>query len=162
MPRTTNLNPNLAAWLDTIARSELTAALLLVSDDGYNVWEGSTPDDPVLFNNYATHPGINNPAPHGTSTAAGRYQILHRFAVAYIQQLRLPDFGPESQDAIALQMTHECDPGFRRALAGDFAGLVAACASRWASLPGADYPGQRMQRLADLQGDYVAAGGTVA
>jgi hypothetical protein len=40
MPRTKNLEPNLAAFLDMIAVSEIGPKLLSKSDDGYNVVVG--------------------------------------------------------------------------------------------------------------------------
>ena len=40
MPRTSNLHPNLAAYLDLIAFSEIGRDLLKHSDDGYNVIVG--------------------------------------------------------------------------------------------------------------------------
>lgn len=94
------------------------------------------------------------------STAAGRYQILERYFDAYRVQLNLPDFGPASQDAIAVQLIREC-----RALAdieaGRFDAAIRKCASRWASLPGAGYQ-QHENRLDDLRTAYVAAGGSLA
>jgi muramidase (phage lysozyme) len=79
----------------------------------------------------------------------------------YRQSLRLPDFGPDSQDRLALQFIGEC-----RALvlidAGRFAEAITACASRWASLPGAGYKDQHENSMEALQAFYVKAGGTLA
>jgi muramidase (phage lysozyme) len=149
---------NRLAFLDMIASSEIGHALLAVTDDGYNVLVGSTPQNPLTFPSYAAPPDVFNAALD--STAAGRYQVLNRYAVIYIAQLGLPDFGPVSQDLIALQQIRE-----RSALpmidAGNFAGAVAACSNIWASLPGNNY-GQHVNALASLQAAYLLAGGSLA
>lgn len=92
------MNPNRKAFLDTVAWSEGTSRIK-GSDNGYNVLVGGK-----LFTGYAKHPHtlvkINDKL---SSTAAGRYQVLSKYADAYMKQLGLPDFGPASQDAIALQ-----------------------------------------------------------
>lgn len=150
---------NQKAFLDMIAHSEIGAQLLAKTDNGYNVLVGSTPAHPLTFASYATHPNIFNKACN--STAAGRYQTLHRYAVAYMASLHLPDFGPASQDAIALQQIRESH-ALPLIESGQFAAAVAACAHLWASLPGANYPGQHMNQLAVLQAAYVAAGGVLA
>lgn len=156
------MNANRKAFLDMIAFSELGAQLLELSDNGYDVIVGSTPKKPILFSSYADHPRrrINLPRLGIKSTAAGRYQILARYFDAYKKQLKLPDFSPASQDAIALQMIRE-----RRALAdidaGNFAIAVRKVANIWASLPGAGY-GQHENKLADLEQAYRSAGGTLA
>lgn len=149
--------PNRCAFLDMIAHSEIGAALLAATDDGYNVLVGATPAHPLTFPSYATHPNILNKTL--SSTAAGRYQALYRYARAYMVSLKLPDFGPVSQDLIALQQIREC-----RALPfidlGHFATAVGLVNHIWASLPGAGYQ-QHENSLPDLQTAYVAAGGIV-
>jgi muramidase (phage lysozyme) len=144
---------NLQAFLSMIAVSEGTAGK---GDDGYNVLVGG-----ALFEGYADHPRILVTVRPGLqSTAAGRYQILAHEFDAYKAQLHLPDFSPASQDAIALQMIHECHAG-PDIQAGNLASAVAKCESRWASLPGAGY-GQPEQRLADLKTAFTQAGGILA
>jgi muramidase (phage lysozyme) len=149
---------NRKAFLDMIAWSEIGPALLAVSDDGYNVLVGSTAEHPLLFDSYADHPNILNRKLD--STAAGRYQLLHRWWVSYKALLDLPDFGHDSQDEIALQQIREC-----RALpaidSGDLHTAVNLCAHIWASLPGAGYD-QHENRFAALQAAYTTAGGTLA
>lgn len=161
-PRTPGLHPNVAAFLDTIAIAEGTAG---IGDDGYDVIVGSTPSNPIRFHDFSRHPHVSvrfryQAGGSGLSTAAGRYQILHRYAAHYILQLGLDDFGPRSQDAIALQLIREC-----RALddiqAGRFDEAVAKCRSRWASLPGAGY-GQHEQQIERLRQAFVERGGTLA
>ncbi|MGI4812015.1 MAG: glycoside hydrolase family 24 protein [Janthinobacterium lividum] len=161
MPRITTSQAggtNRLAFLDMIAISELTSALIAETDDGYDVLVGATAAHPLTFPSYATHPNILNAALD--STAAGRYQLLHHWYVAYAALLHLPDFSPISQDLIALQQIRE-----RRALpmidAGNFAGAVSACSNIWASLTGSKW-GQHTNPLAFLQSAYVASGGIVA
>ncbi|MDB5777627.1 MAG: glycoside hydrolase [Herbaspirillum sp.] len=153
------MTPNHKAFLDMIAYSEIGPALLAISDNGYNVIVGSTPAHPILFHDYSHHPHLlEHLSATLASTAAGRYQVLGRYADAYIKRLALPDFSPASQDAIALQQIRECH-ALPLIDAGRFADAVDACAHIWASLPGAGYPGQHMNKLADLQAAYAAAGG---
>lgn len=148
---------NRVAFLDMIANSEIGAALLAATDDGYNVLVGSTPDNPLTFPSYAAPPDVFNAAMN--STAAGRYQALNRYAVIYIAQLKLPDFGPVSQDLIALQQIRE-----RSALplidSGNLQAAIQACSNIWASLPGNDY-GQHQNAVSALQAAYLLAGGTL-
>lgn len=149
---------NLDAFLQMLAVSEGTAH---IGDRGYNCLVGSTTHQPLLFGNYADHPRTKIQLQPGlVSTAAGRYQILARIFDAYKVQLGLPNFSPECQDTIAVQMIKE-----RGALddieAGRFDAAVARCSNLWASLPSAGY-GQHENRIADLKAAYVNAGGTVA
>jgi muramidase (phage lysozyme) len=148
------MTPNKKAFLDMIAVSEIGHELLAKSDNGYNVIVGGG-----LFQDYSDHPRkmIDLPRLGIKSSAAGRYQLLARYFDAYKKLLRLTDFSPASQDAIALQQIKE-----RGALAdieaGRFADAVSKCRNIWASLPGAGY-GQHENKIADLEAAYVAAGG---
>lgn len=152
------MSPNLKAFLDTIAYSEIGPALLKLSDDGYNVLVGSTPAAPLLFTDYSRHPQIHNNALN--SDAAGRYQFMGRYWAAYRIQLNLPDFGHDSQDHWAVQLVKEC-----HALQGVELGhvdmAIRKCSSRWASFPGAGY-GQHENKLDDLLEAYHLLGGTFA
>lgn len=156
------MNKNEKAFLDMIAHSEIGPALLAVSDNGYNVIVGSTPAMPILFKSYADHPRrlIFLPKLKLRSSAAGRYQLLMRYFDAYKARLKLADFSPASQDAIALQQIRECGalPDIN---AGNFEEAVRKCRNIWASLPGAGY-GQHENRMDKLLAAYVAAGGSVA
>jgi muramidase (phage lysozyme) len=152
------MNTNQKAFLDAIAFSEIGRALLDASDNGYNVLVGSIPSHPLLFESYADHPNVYNA--QCDSTAAGRYQILHRFWVVYKSQLRLSDFSPASQDAVALQMIKECH-ALDDIDAGMFDDAITKCASRWASLPNSTY-GQHTNTIAALRVAYRAAGGQLA
>jgi muramidase (phage lysozyme) len=149
---------NRVAFLDAIAKSELTPAVIAKTDNGYRCLVGSTPARPLTFASYATHPNILNRALN--STAAGRYQLLFRYWVSYSKMLNLPDFGPLSQDKIALQQIRECN-ALPDIDAGNFARAIALCSRIWASLPGSPW-GQHTNTLALLQGYFVASGGKVA
>lgn len=127
------------------------------SDNGYNVLCGGS-----LFQGYVDHPrkAINLPKLGIKSTAAGRYQLLSRYFDVYKEMLKLPDFSPTSQDAIAIQQLKEC-----HALAdideGRFEAAVHKCCRIWASLPGAGY-GQRENKIESLKLAYQKAGGSLA
>ena len=149
---------NRPAFLDMLAGSEIGPALLAATQSGYNVLVGSTPSHPLTFPSFAAHPDILNRAMN--STAAGRYQLLYRYWLSYQKMLNLPDFGPLSQDKIALQQIRECN-ALPDIDAGNFAHAVALCSRIWASLPGSPY-GQHTNQIALLQGYYTAAGGALA
>ncbi|MCZ0751146.1 glycoside hydrolase family 104 protein [Aeromonas enteropelogenes] len=145
---------NLTAFLDLIAWSEGTKGL---GDDGYN----KLVNPGGLFDSYASHPNqLIEVRPGLSSTAAGRYQFLSTYWPHYRDQLGLPDFGPASQDAWAVQLIRE-----QRALAdveaGDIEAAVTKCANIWASLPGAGY-NQPEHTLADLQARFTEYGGVLA
>lgn len=145
---------NMNAFLDMLAFAEGTKG---VGDDGYNVIVRPG----GLMTSYDDHPRKRVKVRDGLySTAAGRYMLLERNWDAYRQRLNLRTFGPEQQDAIAIQLITEC-----RAVADVEAGRIDAavrkCASRWASLPGAGY-GQPEKKMGDLLQAYLTFGGTIA
>ncbi len=148
------MTPNMTAFLLMLRTAEGTAG-----PDGYRMLFGGK-----LFNGFDDHPRIavtrmSNGKPI-TSTAAGAYQILAHSWDEGADELNLPDFTPESQDAWAVWKI-----GKRGATdlieAGSFSAAVDKCRHEWASLPGAGY-GQPEQRLDRLQAAYEDAGGTVA
>ena len=149
---------NVQAFLYAIASSEGTAG---IGDRGYNVLVGSTAKQPLLFGSYHDHPRTKiQLSATLVSTAAGRYQILARYFDAYKVQLKLPDFGPASQDAIALQMIRE-QGAYADVCAGRFDAAIEKCRNIWASFPGANY-GQHENRLTDLRQAFISAGGVLA
>ena len=152
------MTPQQKAFLDMIASSEIGEGLLSVSDNGYDVLVGSTFSHPLLFHSYADHPNVFNPVCN--STAAGRYQLLHRDFDAYAKQLGLPDVSPDSQDKIALQQIKECHALDDREV-GNINAAIAKCSNIWASLPGNTY-GQHMNNREDLLQAFVDAGGVLA
>lgn len=152
------ITTNQKAFLDMIAISEIGKDLLAVSDNGYNVMVGSSAHHPLLFQPYDDHPRVYNSILR--STAAGRYQILQRNYDFYKKMLNLPDFGPDSQDAIALQLIKECH-ALDDIEAGNMRISIALCSREWASLPGNSY-GQHQNKMADLINCYLYSGGIVA
>ena len=150
------MSPNLKAFLDMIAFSEGTDnGKQKTNNKGYDVIVGGD-----NFSDYSDHPNrLVWLRPGLASTAAGRYQLLKRYWDVYKKQLNLPDFGPESQDAVAIQQIKEC-----KALDdienGRIPLAISKCAHIWASLPGANY-NQHENDLGSLLADYKAKGGTV-
>lgn len=161
------MTPNLQAFLAMIAVSEGTA---LIGDRGYNCIVGSRVGRAVLFTSYADHPRIRVQLREDDpktlrdealwSTAAGRYQILARYYDAYKRTLVLPDFTPDSQDKIAVQMIRE-QQALDNIEAGQLIPAVDKCKNIWASLPGAGY-GQHENTIDKLVHAYTQSGGTVA
>lgn len=138
------------AFLGTIGYSEGTDhPRQKTKNKGYDVIVGG-----ALFADYSKHPGVSVYLPklRIKSTAAGRYQILKKYAEHYTEALRLPDFGPASQDAIAWQLIGECGAK-ADVLAGRFESAIYKCRSRWASLPGAGY-GQHEHSIESLRAVY--------
>lgn len=161
------MTPNRKAFLDMIALSEGTSTSPATKCNGYDVIVTGIDGKPEVFTDFSTHPFANGRPPkiinkEGLkSDAAGRYQQMLKYWPFYQRNLKLPDFGPASQDRIAIQLIGEC-----RALvlidAGRFADAVFACRSRWASLPGAGYAGQHENTIEALQEAYLKAGGALA
>lgn len=149
---------NVTAFLDMLAASEIGAAMLAESDNGYNVLVGSLPGHLLTFPSYADHPNVFNKACN--SDAAGRYQIMHRYWPHYKALLSLPDFSPLSQDLYSIQQFKE-QHALPLILAGRFPDAVIQCNKIWASLPGSPY-GQHINQMASLLQAYLAAGGKVA
>ena len=147
---------NVVAFLDMLAWSEGTDnGRQRTNDHGYDVLVGGG-----LFTDLSKHPAkLVRLSPKLSSTAAGRYQFLSRTWGVLQKQLRLPDFGPLSQDKGCIELIRG-----RKALpavqAGQFDRAVALCAKEWASLPGAGY-GQHEQNLEKLRTVYQKAGGQV-
>jgi len=135
----------LVRFLDLIAFSEGTSTCGHTQNDGYDIIVTGV-DGHHQFNDYTEHPFtggltaivIRNGPPQLTSTAAGRYQLLARFWPAYKKALGLPDFGPVSQDRIALQQIRECR-AIPDILAGNVQAAIQKCSNIWASFPGNDY-----------------------
>jgi len=147
---------NVVAFLDTLAWSEGTDnGRQPTKNHGYDVLVGGG-----LFTDLSKHPAklvrLNSKL---ASTAAGRYQFLSRTWAELQKRLKLPDFGPKSQDLGCIELIRG-----RKALeavrAGQFDKAVALCAREWASLPGAGY-GQHEQALEKLRAVYRKAGGKV-
>ena len=146
--------PNRKAFLTMIATAEGTVNL---GDNGYNVLVGGS-----LFTGYADHPrkAVYLPKYKIKSTAAGRYQILSKYYTFYKKLLKLKDFSPASQDAIAIQMIKE-QGALQDVDEGRIDAAIKKVSNIWASMPGAGY-GQREVAIASLRRSFVDAGGLIA
>lgn len=159
------MNLNRIAFLNMLSVSEGTSTNPATLCNGYDVIVTGADGKPEIFSDFSDHPFNKGRASkvinsHGlTSNASGRYQFMLRDWHHYRDQLGLKDFGPDSQDAWAIQLIRE-----RGALtlvdAGHFAQAVARCSNLWASLPGAGY-GQHENQIASLEKIYMAGGGSV-
>lgn len=156
---------NLQAFLDLLAWSEGTSTSPATKNNGYDVIVTGLDKKPEVFTDYSDHP-FNKGRPSKkinskglTSNASGRYQFMLKDWAHYRALLKLPDFGPESQDKWAIQLIKE-----RRALpdieAGNIASAISKCRNIWASLPGAGY-GQPEHKLDLLLSQYKKAGGAL-
>jgi muramidase (phage lysozyme) len=160
------MSPNLQAFLDMLAVSEGTSTSSATRCDGYDVIVTGADRKLEIFSDFSAHPfagGRKSKIINSrglTSNASGRYQHMLRDWVHYRDLLKLPDFGPTSQDLWAIQLIRE-----RRALpdieAGRFADAVSKCRNIWASLPGAGY-GQPEHSIDRLQVAFLRAGGVLA
>lgn len=146
--------PNVCAFLDMLAVSELGARLLVLSDDGYNVIVGSTPDHPHLFASYADHPRelVRVNSRGLKSTAAGRYQFLERTWDGIVKEWghapRSIAFDPPNQDRACIHLLRECR-AYPQIVGGNIEGAINQARNVWASLPGSQL-GQRTNRLSDM------------
>lgn len=150
-----NCSRNMAAFLDLLAYAEGTKGR---GDDGYN----KIVNPAGYFSDYSRHPNKRVQVRPGlASTAAGRYQFLSRYWPHYKALLKLADFGPAAQDTWAIQLIRE-QGAINDVEAGRVVQAIAKCRNIWASLPGANYPGQPMRKLAELQARFVEFGGVPA
>lgn len=151
------MSPNLKAFLDMIAFSEGTDnGRQATKNHGYDVIVGGG-----NFTDYSDHPNQLVWIKQGlASTAAGRYQILNRYWKFYKNQLKLSDFSPASQDAVAIQQIKECK-ALEDIEMGYIDIAIGKCSRIWASLPGAGY-GQHENDSATLIAQYQKNGGTLA
>jgi muramidase (phage lysozyme) len=143
---------NQNAFLDMLSYSEGTSG-----PDGYSTMFGGS-----LCDNLNDHPRqyfsfTNSLGVTLKTSAAGRYQFLARTWDELAAKLALPDFGPASQDAAALELVRQ-----RGALADVQAGRIVQactkCAPIWASLPGAGY-NQPERKISQLLAAYTSGGG---
>ncbi|RYY91043.1 MAG: muramidase [Chitinophagaceae bacterium] len=148
MEQATTEAKNLRAFLIMIQYAEGT-----FGKDAYRkVFGGGTIRD------LSRHPNLPITKGSLTSTAAGAYQILGKTWAEISGKLRLPDFGPESQDKAAVELIRR-RKALSDVLAGRFGSAIAKCRKEWASLPGAGY-NQRERSKQSLLAVYKIAGGS--
>ena len=157
---------NVLAFLDMLAWSEGTSTSRVTINSGYDVIVTGHDGAPEVFADYSNHPFANGRPSKVinskglTSNAAGRYPQMLKDWPHYRDQLKLPDFGPVSQDRLAIQHIKECG-AFTDIQAGRFSVAIGKCSNIWASLPGNTY-GQRMHPIELLVAQCVLAGGVTA
>lgn len=103
--------------------------------------------------------------PRGSvSTAAGRYQIRVQTWKEARSGAGVRDFSPASQDAAAVWLIKNRCRALDDVRAGRFADALRKVGDsrQWASLPGANYGGQGMRSVAQLEKVYTGTGGTIA
>ena len=116
-------------------------------------------DDPKKRSyQFKDHPREVRTANGIPSSAAGAYQFIQDTWDECKKFCNLPDFGPASQDkaAIFLLARNNSVEDIKR---GDFAQALYKNRKTWASLPGANYPGQGMRSYTQLVQVYKSAGG---
>lgn len=149
------IDAKVSVILDLIAKSEGTSTAPLTRMYGYDVIVTGIVMGPdyayhvheETFDDYSTHPfAVTKLRPEGRppvlvrahppleSTASGRYQqLLHNWNV-YKTQLRLPDFGPLSQDKMGYQLLKEIR-AVEPIMDGDVRATIPLLGLRWASFP---------------------------
>lgn len=115
-------------------------------------WRGERLED-AMCRNAGFGPGC-------VSTAAGAYQIIKPTWLKVQKKLGLPDFGPDSQDAAAINLIASRG-ALQDVQAGRIADAINKCRNEWASLPG-NYARQGQRSQGDLIAWYQNAGGTTA
>lgn len=114
------IDPKIKAFLDLIGKSEGAT---------YNTLYGGT-----TFTDFSKHPNKKITAGGWTSTAAGKYQFLHKTWVAVSQKLGLKDFSPNSQDLAAIQLIKDRG-AYNLILQGKITDAIHICSLEWASMP---------------------------
>jgi muramidase (phage lysozyme) len=154
--------PQITAFMDMLAMSEGTSMSPITQCDGYDVIVTGV-DGRHRFDDFSTHPFASGRSSivvnsRGlTSNASGRYQHMLKDWAHYRDLLRLPDFGPLSQDRWCIQLLKERGV-IQPLLGGDLATAVARCSNIWASLPGNNY-GQPQHALDTLRAAFIFNGG---
>lgn len=144
---------NVRAFLDTLAACEGTAGYY-----GYQTLFGGS-----RFESMAKHPNVAVTATMKgepiTSTAAGRYQFLHRTWKALAEQYGFPSFEAQWQDAGAVALIVEKN-ALADVRAGNLPGAVAKLSGVWSSLPGSPH-GQPTKHASFVRDTFLRAGGVL-
>lgn len=112
-----------------------------------------------LFTDYSQHPNKAITKWGITSTGAGAYGFLYGTWMELQAALKLPDFGPSSQDKGAIELIRRRG-ALDDVLAGRLEQAIYKCRKVWASFPGAGY-GQNERSIESLVSMYQKAGGIV-
>lgn len=172
IPITTNMRACLASirWAEGTATSRLTKNAgfdVIVTGVLLNAEGNVITTTPEVFTDYSAHPFAAGRPPklinsNGLkSTASGGYQELLANWQYYAPLLGLKDFSPASQDQIAVKQIAE-KGALQLINEGNLLQAIPLIKSLWASFPGANYAGQGMKTVLQLQSVYAANGGKVA
>jgi muramidase (phage lysozyme) len=136
------------ALLDTIAFTEGTRGH---GKDGYNVTFNYR-----YFDSCAEHPNMKICVGSLCSTAAGRYQFLHKTYVG----LKLPNFWPETQELGALELVSRRGVDLPQVpmTATEFANALDKLSYEWSSLPPGRY-GTPRRTLSEIRAEYCRLAG---
>jgi muramidase (phage lysozyme) len=115
-------------------------------------WKGERLPD-KMCRNAGLKPGC-------VSTAAGKYQMIRNTWRGVRDRLRLPDFGPESQDRAALYLIANCG-ALEDVHEGRIQTAVTKCSREWASLPG-NSAKQPQRKREELLAVFEKRGGVLA
>lgn len=144
---------NRTAFLRTIQDTEGTSQY----ENPYGVIFGGIELDPIDYTDHPGNLGFTNwtrftvKGKTTYSTAAGAYQFLLGTWNRLKNKLGLPDFSPQSQDLAALELIRE-KGALNDIDNGDVVTATDKVRKIWASLPGANYPGQSSKTM-----DYVVS-----
>lgn len=147
---------NIGAFLATIRASEGTA-----DENGYRALYGyrvGRDNTDRMFYDFSRHPNIRFRTPWGRSTAAGAYQMMVGTFGDAQRALKLPDFGPESQDRAAVWLIDKKHKALREVVTGQFERAVEKLGDEWASFPSSK-SGQPKHKMKDLKRIFLSYGG---
>ena len=148
------VHPNMIAFLLLIQHSEGTDKY----PNPYQVGFGG-----YIFTSFKDHPrkAVYVPSIRQYTSAAGAYQFMAVTSKTRLntwdivkEKLNLPDFSPENQDRAAIERI-KFRGGYEAVINGDIKEAISKCSKEWASLPGANYPGQSMRSLSSLLAFYA-------
>jgi muramidase (phage lysozyme) len=142
-------HPNIPLFLDLAGWSEGTVTNPATQCDGYDVIVTGIGRHLNIFTDFSNHPFADGRppivlrqteqgAPTLRSDASGRYQIMLKTWRDYRTILSLPDFGPHSQDVLAIHLLRERNVP-HLLIGNEIAAAIHACSNLWASFPGNEY-----------------------
>lgn len=108
-------NPNVSAFLDTIAWAEGAS---------YDTLYGG-----ARFDDYSRFPGYGK-----RNSPSGRYQIVAQTYDDLSKKLGLTDFSPHTQDLMAVHLLRQCG-ALQPLLSGNLDAALPGASRPWASLP---------------------------
>lgn len=151
------LNKNIQAAMKTVRHTEGTT-----DEGGYKYLFGSSPSNSIRFQDFSTHPNIQQNLNGYKSTAAGAYQILHPTYVGLLKTYGIKDgFTPADQDLLfvaildSVGVLNDVSKGYM--FRDD---VMSKLSSQWASLPFSN-SGQPKHSIADVRKYYIDGGGVI-